>query len=377
MVKAIYLYENGEFNNSLDTNLDSHNTLIICYGSTNIEKIKNAIDILDTTFPNSVIVGNSTSGEIYQDELYEDSLSVAVMKFEKTEIKTCEVLVENPSDSFSAGETISETLQNDNLKSIFILSDGLNVNGSQLTKGINSNLNTDIVVTGGLAGDDANFEKTWVLSQNQFKNKIVVAVALYGENINVAYGSQGGWNKFGIDRKITSSKDNILFQLDGKPALEIYKTYLGNDAKDLPASGLLYPLMIEEDGSNEPKVRTILAVNEDDQSITFAGDMPENSKTMFMKANFSQLVEGANKAASIISFKNYKNEPAINIAISCVGRKLVLGSKTEDEIETVFNKFGSNVDQIGYYSYGEISPTKKGTCELHNQTMTLTFIWES
>jgi len=370
-----YLYENNEFDKPLNKNLDSKNTLVLCFGSSNYEVVKDGFKEIFSTFPNSIIVGNSTSGEIYQDELYDDSVSFAVIKFEKTNIKVCEVNTNNPNDSFEAGEKISKELDSNDLKGIFILSDGLNVNGSQLTKGINKYLK-DVIVTGGLAGDGDKFEQTWVLSNNEFKSNVIVAIGFYGNNINIAYGSQGGWVKFGIDRKITASKGNILYELDNQPALKIYKSYLGEDAADLPASGLLYPLMIQEENSNETKVRTILAVDEENNSITFAGDMPLNAKAMFMKASFSQLIQGANKASTTLDLKNYKNEPAINIAISCVGRRLVLGQKTEDEIEAVFDRFGGNVDQIGYYSYGEISPVSDGTCDLHNQTMTLTFIWE-
>ena len=134
--------------------------------------------------------------------------------------------------------------------------------------------------------------------------------------------------------------------------------------------------MIKEEGSTESKVRTILAVNEEEQSITFAGDIPNGSEVMFMKATFDELIEGASNAGNDLKNFDYDNQEAACIAISCVGRKLVLGQKTEDELEAVYNLFGDNVEQIGYYSYGEISPLKDGKCDLHNQTMTVTLFWE-
>ncbi|MDD2698856.1 MAG: FIST C-terminal domain-containing protein [Arcobacteraceae bacterium] len=271
---------------------------------------------------------------------------------------------------------MADELTKIDLKSIFVLSDGLNINGSQLTKGFGSSLLADVVVTGGLAGDDANFSKTWVLVDNKPVSNYITAIGFYGDNFKVAYGSQGGWKKFGIDRMVTDAKNNILYKLDDKPALEVYKKYLGEKSIELPASGLLYPLMIKEEGSTESKVRTILAVNEDDQSITFAGDIPNGSEVMFMKATFDELIEGASEAGNSLLEFDYENQEAACIAISCVGRKLVLGQKTEDELEAVYSIFGDNVEQIGYYSYGEISPLKDGRCDLHNQTMTLTLFWE-
>lgn len=376
MKREVYLYEDNSWDDGFDTSLDSQNTLIVCFGSTDTDDISSALNDLKNNFPSSIIMGCSTSGEIYDEEIYEHSLVAAVMKFEKTTIKYESIEIKEPSDSLESGALLAGKLSQDDLKALFVLSDGLNVNGSQLTKGLNSKL-SDVIVTGGLAGDDANFEKTWVLVDKTPQSNHITAVGFYGEDIHVAYGSQGGWNKFGIDRMVTEARDNVLYKLDDKPALEVYKTYLGEKASELPSSGLLYPLMIKEDGSNESKVRTILAVNEEEQSITFAGDIPNGSEVMFMRASMNELVEGASNAAGALKLNDYNNQDSISIAISCVGRKLVLGHKTEDELEAVMDKLNDNVEQIGYYSYGEISPLNDGKCDLHNQTMTLTQIWES
>ena len=378
MIRKTYLYENEVWNEDLDASLNSKNTLVICFGNSEYSLINSAFDDVFKTYDNSIIVGCSTAGEIYQDELYEESLSIAVIKFEKSQIRFESSLLNDASESFDVGFDIAKKLCMDNLKGIFVLSDGLNVNGSQLTKGINADLTCeDIIVTGGLAGDDARFEKTWVLLDNKPVSNYVTAVGFYGDDVTIAHGSKGGWSQFGINRMVTESKANVLYKLDHKPALEVYKTYLGNSAKDLPSSGLLYPLMIKEDDDVESKVRTILAINEQDQSITFAGDIPTGSEVMFMKASFAQLIEGANGASKSALIQEHNKEEAINIAISCVGRKLVLGQRTEDEIEAVLDNLDESVLQVGYYSYGEISPLASGKCDLHNQTMTLTLIWES
>lgn len=377
MIRKTYLYDNGSWNEDLDYNLNSKNTLIICFGNSDFSLIKDAFAEISNGFKDSHIIGCSTAGEIFQDELYEKSLSIAVIKFEKSKLQYESALLNNSGESFAVGEKLSKKLCGDDLKGMFILSDGLNVNGSQLTKGLNSGLcNKDVIITGGLAGDDARFEKTWVLVDNNPVSNYVTAIGLYGEDIHISHGSQGGWSQFGINRMVTQSKANVLFKLDHKPALEVYKTYLGDSAKDLPSAGLLYPLMIKEDDDIEAKVRTILAIDEENQSITFAGDIPTGSEVMFMKASFAELVDGASEAASSFSIKKHKGEDAINIAISCVGRKLVLGQRVEDEIEAVLNNLNDNVLQVGYYSYGEISPLTSGKCDLHNQTMTLTLIWE-
>lgn len=376
MKRDTYLFENNHWNKPLNSALDSNNTLVICFGSSDYKKIDTALIDLQNVFKKSIIIGCSTSGEIYEDELFESSLSIAVIKFEKTSLKLKSLKIENSSSSNEIGSEIISSLKTNGLKSIFILSDGLAINGSKLTKSINASLDDkDIIVTGGLAGDDDRFEKTWVLVDGRPCENYITAVGFYGDNISVKSSSYGGWSSFGINRVVTSSKDNILYSLDDKPALDVYKTYLGQSAKDLPASGLLYPLMIKEDGYEEAKIRTILSVNEEDKSITFAGDITSNSTVMFMKAGFNDLIEAAGVASRNLNYKESSNE-ALCILISCVGRKLVLGQKTEDEIELVLDNLGENVKQVGYYSYGEISPLNSGECDLHNQTMTLTLIEE-
>ena len=373
---ATYTYLDN-WNSALDASLDSSQTLLIVFGSSNIERIKKPLQELTNTFPHATIIGASTAGEIMQDELLEDALVVTVICFEKTTIRLVSQAVTSTEDSFENGSLIARSLMNSDLKSIFVLSEGLNVNGSQLTKGINTVLPNNIVVTGGLAGDGDRFEQTWVIVEGEAKPNFITAVGFYGEYIHVGYGSKGGWDRLGMSRKVTRSTNNVLYELDGQPALDIYKRYLGEQAEGLPATGLLFPLELQESDTTESKVRTILAVNEEERSITFAGDIPEESFVTLMKANFDRLIDGASEAAEMVLLDGHSDEPIVNIAISCVGRRLVLKQRTEDELEVVLENLPPQTKQIGFYSYGEISPLASGSCDLHNQTMTLTLIWES
>jgi hypothetical protein len=201
-----------------------------------------------------------------------------------------------------------------------------------------------------------------------------VAVGLYGDEIKIGHGSVGGWDLFGPSRTVTKSHNNVLYELNGKSALGIYKSYLGNHAKDLPSSGLLFPLSVQTTQDSPPLVRTILAVDETAQSITFAGDIPEGSIAQMMQANFNRLIQGASDAASCAALGA---DAEFALLISCVGRKLVLKQRTEEEVETVQEILGGGVTLTGFYSYGEIAPiVKSGSCELHNQTMTITTLRE-
>jgi len=366
------------WNKKLDSSMDSEQTLVIVFASSKLNTNEKALEDINTSFSKSIIIGASTAGEIYMDELQEDSFVVAVLKFENTKLQLCSEYINSPKDSYNIGKKIANQLQDKELKNIFVLSDGLNINGSQLSNGFNSVLNENVIISGGLAGDGDKFQSTWTIINGTQKSNYVSAVGFYGDNINIGHGFKGGWDKFGIQRKVTRSIDNILYELDNKPALDIYKLYLAEKAADLPASGLLFPLELQENKDTKSKtVRTILAINEDEKSITFAGDIPQGSTVSLMKSNHDRLIEGAYNASKQVELDNYNGEDILSIAISCIGRKLVLKQRVEDELEATLENLPKSTKQIGFYSYGEISPLSNGKCDLHNQTMTLTVIWET
>jgi hypothetical protein len=302
---------------------------------------------------------------------------LAVVRLEHTPVQTACARLDSSVGSFEAGLTIAQRLRRPDLRAMLVFSEGLHVNGSELIRGLNSELPANVVVTGGLAGDGDRFQRTWVIADGVVSEPAVCAAGLYGEHIRVGHGSEGGWDRFGLDRLVTRSRANVLYELDGKPALALYKEYLGHRAADLPASGLLFPLSLGGRGTDDEQVvRTILAVDESDQSIKFAGDIPEGSFVTFMHANADRLVQGAHGAASMIKTLGVKDSPVLSIPISCVGRRLVLGERTEEESEAVLEVLPDSTQQIGFYSYGEISPHRCGRCDLHNQTMTVTAIAE-
>nr|MBA3462538.1 FIST C-terminal domain-containing protein [Deltaproteobacteria bacterium] len=250
------------------------------------------------------------------------------------------------------------------------------VNGSELIRGLNAKLQDGVVVTGGLAGDGDRFGKTYVIGEGNPARDAVVAIGLYGDRVRVGHGSKGGWDTFGPERVVTGSKGNVLYTLDDRPALALYKEYLGERAAGLPGSALLFPLSLRaSQDATESVVRTVLGVDEVTQSMVFAGDIPTGAYAKLMRANFDRLILGAQDAGQAV-LREYEM-PALCIAISCVGRRLVLGERTEEETEAALEALPEGTAQIGFYSYGEISPHTQGRCDLHNQTMTLTVISEA
>ena len=357
---------------------NSEQTLVLAFFSpqTAAQQPQWLVD-LQKQFPQAKIIGCSTAGEIFGSQIDDNGVSVAVTQFDKTKIQLRSVHIQSAEDSFNAGKKLAASLLAPELKGVLVISEGLKVNGSALIGGINSVLPKDVVVTGGLAGDASRFQQTWTINEGKIADGYVTAVGFYGNSIHIGHGSQGGWDIFGPERMITRSKDNVLYELDGKPALDLYKEYLGERSKELPSSGLLFPLQIRaSQQSDHHLVRTILAVNEQEKSLTFAGDMPEGWNAQLMKANFDRLIEGASTAAEQSSYVT--QNPMLAISISCVGRRLILGNRAEEEVEATLEKLPAGTQQVGFYSYGELSPNSKlSNCELHNQTMTITTISEA
>ncbi len=365
----------------LPLELDSEQTLVLVFGASNLLDRPGPLIDLARAFPRARMIGCSTAGEIFGSQggqraaVGDDSLVVAVARFAGTRLATASAPVSAAEQSFSAGEAVGRQLAGEGLRGVHVLSDGLLVNGSELVRGLGSVLPAGVVVTGGLAGDGDRFARTWVLHEGAPASGQVTAVGFYGDRVAIGHGSAGGWDPFGPRRLVTRSKGNILYELDGKPALELYKQYLGERAEGLPATGLLFPLALSRsEGEGRRVVRTILAVDEATQSLTFAGDIPTGAYAQLMKAQLDRLIEGAEDAAGRARVEGAGDTLAV--AISCVGRRLVLRDRSDEEVEAVQQALPGGTQVVGFYSYGELSPSASGDCDLHNQTMTLTTICE-
>jgi len=374
MKTALYQYKNEKWNlHPRSAVLNEQNVqLVLCFAGKNVLGDLPLYDLLNKKFPAAVVVMCSTSGEIFHTAVTDEEVAVTAIEFTSSYIIPQQVFVKDYSNSFDAGEALIRKFDQKDLTYVLVLSDGSEVNGSELVRGLNSAASDRVLVTGGLAGDGDRFQSTLVGLNSNPERGLIVGVGFYGNKLEVSHGSRGGWETFGLERVVTKSTDNILYEMDGKNALGLYKKYLGPDAEGLPGTALLYPLSVTLAGNSEPIVRTILSVNEHEGSMTFAGDIPNGAKVRFMRANFDKLTSAASIAA-IDTKVDELTDPDFALLISCVGRKMILGSRTEDEVDAVDEIFDHQTLLCGFYSYGEISPLIKGQgCQLHNQTMTIT-----
>jgi len=376
MITYQSVYEDNHWSPELIQN--SNAQLVLLFGSRTLATDPATYKSISDRYPNAQVIGCTTSGEILDTQIYDETLCLTAVEFKSSEVDVYSVDIN--SDPSGASKRLAQHFKPEGLKSLFILSDGQMINGTDLVNSLQNLLPVGTVITGGLAGDGTNFTETILWHNSESGSGKIIGCGFYGEKLRVAHGSMGGWDPFGPKRLITKSYDNILYSLDDKPALELYKTYLGEHAQNLPASALLFPLLITNSDNNPEVIRTILNINEHDNSMIFAGDIPENSYAQLMKANFERLIDGAETAAKntlASALSDHAQKDGLIIMVSCVGRRLVLNQRTEEEVEAVKEAFGESNHYTGFYSYGEISPlVKGGKCGLHNQTMTITSFFE-
>lgn len=371
------LYDSAGNRRTLTTTaLGNKAQFVLIFGAKNLLLNNRIYDELRALYPKAYLIGGTTAGEIYNNTAIENTVSVTAVYMEKTEVRFASIAIESDKYFEAAAELVAK-FPIDDLKHVFILSEGININGSKLVEGLIKTLPAGVTLSGGLAGDGNLYKETFIIANDYPKQNHLVAIGFYGENAHFGYASIGGWSPFGIERVITKSKNNVLYELDGKPALDLYKEYLGEYAEGLPAAGLYFPLMVRSKDHRRTFVRTIQRVDEHKRTLIFSGDVPEGYYSKLMRANFDNLIDGSKQAAQISLSSLNANKANLAILVSCVGRKLVLNQIISEEIEAARSILGTDTIFTGFYSYGEISsPDKDTICELHNQTMTITLIAE-
>ncbi|HPJ97718.1 MAG TPA: FIST N-terminal domain-containing protein, partial [Syntrophales bacterium] len=355
--------ESEKWTPSLPGSLGQSAQLVMVFCGTAICRKPALIEEIRVLYPEAHLFGCSTAGEIAGTRVLDDSLALTAIHFERTRIRGAKTTISSMAQSYAVGKSLAGRLLDDDLAHVLVLSDGLQINGSELVKGLVEALPESVSVTGGLSADGDRFQETYVFWDDLPAQNQVAAVGLYGRQLHIGFGSFGGWDSFGPERLITKSQGNILYEFDGRSALALYKQYLGEHARELPASGLLFPIQIRMPGTDGRLVRTILAVNEAEQSMTFAGDVPVGAYARLMKANFDRLIDGAVEAAKSGHRMTGGTPAELAVLISCVGRKLILKQRVEEEVEGVQEVLGQQTILTGFYSYGEISPlSEAGNC---------------
>lgn len=375
----VHLTQVDELSKLLPQLMAIHPQLLLVFGAVRFFAESQLADQLHAALPEAILAGCSTAGEIAGDRVFDNHCIITAVHFDSTRLAAVTTPLASMTDSFAAGARLSQALQQDQLSGVLLLGTGVAINGSALVAGLQSSLAPGINLSGGLAADGGAFRQTWTLGPAGSTDNHQVAVGFYGDAIQLSYGTFAGWEAFGPARKVTRCDGNVLYELDGNSALEVYKRYLGDYARDLPGSGLLFPFeMLDSRHEKRGIFRTILAVDEIQGSLTLAGDIDPDGYLKLMHSSTDKLINGAETAAKTAR-QSHNRQPTESLAIlvSCIGRKLVMGDRIDEEVEAVIEVLGQSVTIAGYYSNGEIANNSfQGDCRLHNQTMTITWISE-
>lgn len=365
-----------DFSSVNDPSITENNNLIFLYlDRFLIDEYPNIISDVRSQFPNSSVVTQTTCGNIKNNATITDEPIANLIHFEKSSFKPIKYSINIEDDLFLLGKKIVNDLASDDLKHILILSVGNDFNTSAIIDGVNEALENqnNITISGGIAGDDNRFEKTLVGLNDVVDDHCVVGIGLYGEHLNVKTSSIGGWKAFGPKRLVTKSNQNVLFEIDYQPAVDLYKKYLGEEyANQLPEAALLFPLELSRKDEDVSLVRTIISLDDDNNSMTFAGDIPEGSSIRLMRTNTDEIILAAGRSID----KVYSDDIEAVFIVSCAGRRWILNSRTDEELDEIKDRLPEETPIFGFYSYGEISMYGVTTCEVFNQTMTITALSE-
>ena len=332
----------------------------------------------------ALIIGCTTDGEISTAGLSLNSVVVLAWASNNIRLHTAQ-MEQISKDSHGAGIALAEKFQGLNSPYIQIFSDGLSGNADQIIQGIKTRLGDHIRIAGGTAGDGANFKQTYQYSNERVLSDSLVGVAFEGD-LHFATGVGCGWFPVGLTKEVTKAVGNVVYELDGQPALQVYEKFLGKHARYLPSVGVEYPLGLmgrygDIEDNNYFLCRAIMAVDPQTGSITFAGDIPQGAKVKMTMGNEADIIGAVEKAAQSALNELQSDNPAVKpkaiFLYSCMARRIVLGSKTGKEILAIQKIVGGNVPIIGFYTYGEYAPIDKhGYSYFHNETATITIIGE-
>jgi hypothetical protein len=351
--------------------------LVLLFGNAELVSGQKCIARIRESFPKAHVFGCSTGGEIQGARVDDGTLALTAVAFGHSRVATAKATIASVDRSAAAGEQLVRQLDPRGLRHVFVLSEGLQVSGSDLVTGINAALPAGVSASGGFAADGDCLRKTHVWCDDEPEPSAAIALGFYGDRLRVGVAVTGGWHPFGPDRIITKSRKNVLFEFDGRPALALYKQYLGEHAAGLPATGLNFPLELCVGPRQNRVLRALLAVDEKEQSITFAGDVPEGSRARFMMGHIEDLIDGTHRAAKESLDNLGDAQSRLSLLVSCNARRAVLKQRVEEEVEAARDVFGEQTALTGFYSYGEIGSAEVGgPPELHNETMSITSVTE-
>ena len=350
-------------------------TLAIVFSSVNHE-LKNISTLFQDL--NIDVVGCSTAGEIVDASLSEESIAALLLNLDPSNYQ---IKFEAYNDgnvyqsALNLGRFAVECFENPGL---IIMSGGLTIDAEQLVEGIRDGVGRTVPIYGGLAGDDLNMQKTFAFNHQIVSDQGISALIIDTTKVSVTGRAISGWEPVGGENIITKAKGNVVYQINGENAYEVFIRYFGfteNPSTDkidqLITLQTNYPFQfIREEGYTV--LRSPMVVSKEDGTITLTASVKEGDKFRFSYSPGFEVIE-----QTIDDFKEFRGrtpEADALILFSCKGRHGAFGPMLKDEIKGIYEQWKKPL--IGFLSYGEIGDIGKGECEFHNETCSLVLLKE-
>jgi hypothetical protein len=247
------------------------------------------------------------------------------------------------------------------------LPESLTASGQAVVEALSHALGGDVPVFGATSGDGYELTKTHQFCGREVLSDSVPVLLLSGPLVYSA-AVESGWEPLGDPGVVTSSEYTTVHEIDGRPAMEFFRRFLGPEGAPTPE----FPLAILDEHGAVECLRTALSEHQDETgSITFLSEVREGATVQITTADRAAIIAGCSASVEK-AFADYPHgrSPELAMVFSCCCRRLLLGTRTKEEMAIVESVLGTDLPVIGFYGYGEIGPPDSSDCvsKYHNET---------
>jgi len=371
----IHAYSIGDLTKKINHNINKNfnPSLAFVYTSPkyNIRKLVVELNI----YP-FLVFGSTTVGEVFANKELgvhekEESIVCMLVDIDPSALSLRLIQVED-NKYHQAGEQIALWAKKQfSDPAIVTVTSGLSFDNDAYTQGIVSK--GIEYAFGGAAGDDLILKDTFVFSKENFSNHGIIALAIDRDKVNVLGARAFGWTGIGKERIVTKAEKNVVYEIDGKRAIDFYKNYLNITSDDMPQVGIEYPLEVHMK-NGQVVYRAVLDIDEEQGALIFAGHVEEKSKVRLSSAKGRAIIDHVRESIEEVLDKNRDFQPEVALLFPCCSRKQVLGELAIKEIEAIYSTV-KKIPLVGFYAYGEIGAFPGGY-GFHNETFVTALLSE-
>ncbi len=371
----VHAYSIGDLTNKINKSItkEFQPTLAFIYTSPKYNIRKLIVELNGYPF---MIFGSTTVGEIFADKQHgvnekEESIVCMLLDIDPTAISLRLLQIEDHR-YYEIGKRVGAWAKEQYTNpAIITVTSGLEFDNDGYTQGI---VSTEIeYVFGGAAGDDLILKDTFVFSKENFSSHGIIVLALDLKKIDILGARAFGWIGIGQERIVTKSHKNMVYEIDGKPAIDFYKKYLNVTTDDMPQTGIEYPLEVRLK-NGQVLYRAVLDIEEKSGALIFAGHVEEKSRVRLSTAKGKAIIPYVKRSIEEALSKRKNFKPEVGLLFPCCSRKQVLGEYTIQEIEAIYKV--AKAPLIGFFAYGEIGAFPKGGNAFHNETFVTALLRE-